>query len=84
MEAKYSIDLEIIFDGKELPSRIVHVAEPEERASFNKRSSASIKSNKNILALKINANDKAALKASFNSYFKLISLCCDLKEGLND
>ncbi len=84
MESKYSIGLEMVFGASDLPLRIARIAEPEEKVSFTKRASASITSNKDVLTLKISANDRAALKASFNSYFKLISLCCDLKEGLND
>lgn len=76
----HSIDLEIVFPSGFAVENIASAINADNSAAFIQRSESSIKSNKNILCLNIDAKDKIALKASFNSYFKLISLCCDIKE----
>ncbi|MCR4369322.1 MAG: KEOPS complex subunit Pcc1 [archaeon] len=42
---------------------------------FEKRSKTGITTNKNVVLLKITASDDSALKASLNSYSRLLGLC---------
>ena len=77
-----SLSLEISFPDEKLPSAILQSIKPDYDKQFERRSSSSINSYKNVLKLEINAKDAVAMKASFNSYLKLISLLCNVQEGI--
>ena len=76
------LSLEISFPDEKLPSSIIQSIKPDLGMQFERRSSSSINSYKNVLKLEINAKDAVAMKASFNSYIKLISLLSDIQEGI--
>lgn len=58
--------------------RILNSIKPDACGRHERRSSAIMNINKNVLSLEINAEDINALKGSFNSYMKLIMLCSEL------
>lgn len=58
--------------------KIARSLAPEIGRAYEKRSATSMNINKNILSLVIGAEDATALKASFNSYMKLVILCNEL------
>jgi tRNA threonylcarbamoyladenosine modification (KEOPS) complex Pcc1 subunit len=81
---RYRAEFVVTFEDTITPCLIKEAITPDMAVAFAQRSTTAITSNKNILEVKINADDRTALKASFNSYFKLIALCCNIKEGFNE
>ncbi|MBU2260193.1 hypothetical protein KKC44_06365 [Patescibacteria group bacterium] len=52
---------------------------PEMHGKHEKRSTANMNINKNVLSLMVNAQDLTAMKASVNSYLKLVLLVTNLQ-----
>ena len=48
--------------------------------AHERRSKTSVRVNNNILSLEIHSADKTAMKASINSYLKLIAMCNSLTD----
>jgi tRNA threonylcarbamoyladenosine modification (KEOPS) complex Pcc1 subunit len=61
--------------------KVLNAITPEMGSVHERRSTAAMNTNKNILSLEIKAQDLTALKASFNSYMKLMILCNKLQEA---
>lgn len=76
---KYSMEMELEFPSAETAKIVYKAVCPELKDRFE-RSETSFKINKNVLYLNVYSMDKTALKASFNSYFKLIMVANDIKE----
>jgi tRNA threonylcarbamoyladenosine modification (KEOPS) complex Pcc1 subunit len=70
--------LEFAFPDETCANFAVLALSPEFKRQFGQRSSVSIQSNKNIVKLRILANDKHALKASEHSCKRLLGLCLKL------
>jgi tRNA threonylcarbamoyladenosine modification (KEOPS) complex Pcc1 subunit len=70
--------LEFRFQNETCANFAVLALSPELNRRLGQRSSILIQSNKNIVKLKIFANDKHALKASEHSYKSLLGLCLKL------
>lgn len=78
MSWDYTLNLKLFYPSSQQPGIIVDSILPELKGKFEKRSRTDINSNKNVLSLKIYARDITALKASVNSYMRLIILCNSL------
>lgn len=74
----FKAEREFEFSGEATAVAALRSLEPELGKAFEKRSKTSIKNNKNIVSLKITAEDEQALKASLYSYSRLIGLCQSL------
>lgn len=77
---KYSAKIGIA-TGEVHGNNLIQAISPELSSAHEKRSKTTMNINKNVLSLEINASDLTALKASFNSYMKLIILCNSLQEA---
>jgi len=75
---EYGLELSLSFGDRNSAEIARNAILPELGAKHEHRSSTAITTNKNILRLKIRAEDRAALKASFNTYAKLIFLSREL------
>ena len=64
-----------VFPSGESAASAVKAVFPELGKKFERRSKTAINSNKNVVSLKIVAEDKSALKSSLGSYSRLIGLC---------
>ena len=67
-------EIAFAFPNAEMASLAVKAIRPEMNKSFERRSKASIKTNKNVVLLKILAKDEHAVKASVSSYARLFGL----------
>ena len=74
MNAKYSIQAEITFGSAKNAHSASEALKPELGLAHETRAKTDIKLKNNSLALNIAALDKAALRASFNSFAKSIIL----------
>ncbi|RLG71107.1 MAG: hypothetical protein DRO04_00555 [Candidatus Iainarchaeum archaeon] len=68
----YEMDIRIIFDNADEPTAIYKIIRVEKH-KFD-RSKASINLKNNLLSINIIAKDSKALKATFNTYLKLVSV----------
>ncbi len=75
---KYGLELSLFFEGEDSAEIARKAVLPELGAKHEHRSNTQITSNKNVLQLKIRAEDRTALKASFNTYTKLVLLSGEL------
>ena len=66
---------QIIFPDEHSAESVAKAVSVELNNLFEKRSKTTITTNKNVVLLKINAEDDSALKASLSSYSRLIELC---------
>ncbi|PIN85407.1 MAG: hypothetical protein COV47_02280 [Candidatus Diapherotrites archaeon CG11_big_fil_rev_8_21_14_0_20_37_9] len=67
-----SKEVQIVFPSELLAKIASKAVSPELSNTFEKRSKTAINTNKNVVSLKVIASDETALKASFNSYRKLL------------
>ncbi|MBN1159948.1 MAG: CTAG/PCC1 family protein [Candidatus Diapherotrites archaeon] len=73
MSSIYSADISIACDNAEQARILYDSIAPEATRFKTERSSAKINLNKKDLEIKIEAKDLTALRASFNSIFRLLS-----------
>jgi len=66
---------QIIFSDEKSAESAVKAVSVELNNLFEKRSKTTITTNKNVVSLKIDAEDDSSLKASLSSYSRLIELC---------
>ena len=81
MKSPYSLQLKISFPDIKHAKIIFDAISPELHGKHEKRAFTSMDINKNVLSLNINASDATSLKASLNSYMKLIILGNNLING---
>lgn len=70
----YNLKLELFFEKPGNAEAVFLSLKPEVGLKHEKRSSTTMRLNKNVLLLNVNASDKKALKASLESYLKLAAL----------
>ena len=75
-----SKEKQIEFPNEKIAQAAVKAVSVELDNEFEKRSKTTITSNKNVILLKIVAEDESALKASLYSYERMIMLCKKLIE----
>jgi len=76
----FSKEKPLEFPDENTAKKAVKAISVELDNEFEKRSKTAIKSNKNVVLLKIVAEDQSALKASLYSYERMIVLCKELAE----
>lgn len=74
------IEKQIIFPNDESAIAAVKAVSVELTNKYEKRSKTTIKTNKNVVLLKIVAQDDSALKASLNTYERLLGLCKEISK----
>ncbi len=74
MPSDFSLELVLELASAELAETVLQALKPEEHAPHEKRSRTDLRVNKNLLLMKITAEDATALRASANSYLKLVAL----------
>jgi len=77
-----SLRLKLFFGSEKEAGIVFGSISPELHGSHERRSVTSMDINKNVISLKIDANDSTALKASLNSYMKLIALSSNIAGGI--
>ena len=81
MERQFSLNLRLFFPDEKQAGMVFRSISPELHGKHEKRAATNMDINKNVLSLNINASDATALKASLNSYLKLIILSDNLIKG---
>ena len=81
MKQPHSLELRLFFSTEKEAGIIFRSISPELHGKHEKRATTDMSINKNIISLKIGASDATALKASLNSYMKLIILCSNIING---
>ena len=71
---------QFVFPSEETARMAVKAVFVELEGGFEKRSKTGIKSNKNVVFLKVNAEDETALKASVFTFTRLLELCKEVAE----
>ena len=74
------IEKQIIFPNAESAIAAVKAVSVELINKYEKRSKTTIKTNKNVVLLKVVAQDDSALKASLNTYERLLGLCKEISK----
>ena len=74
------IEKQIVFPDDESADAAVKAVSVELTNKFEKRSKTTIKTNKNVVLLKIVAQDDSALRASLNTYERLLGLCKEISK----
>lgn len=74
------MSLKLEFPGQKTAKHIHDSLLVELGKGHERRSKTSVMVNNNILSLEIHSADKTAMKASINSYLKLIAMCDSLKK----
>jgi len=78
MRREFLFEARLFFPSEKEAEIALKAISVEKMSAVEKRSQTSMQTNKNFLTLKISAGDATALKASLNSYIKLISLVNEL------
>ena len=81
MKSPCSLQLRLFFPTEKEAKIIFRSISPELHGKHEKRASTIMDINKNVLSLQIDATDATALKASLNSYMKLIILGSNIING---
>jgi len=81
MSENFFLKIELFFESKKNPKTILQAIRPELVSEKKSRSFTKISVTKEKLSIIIEAKDAVALRASFNSFFKAISLADRLLEG---
>lgn len=76
--------VELIFEGEKVARAIYSSIKPEELLPESARCTASISRRKNILCLKIDAKDTAALRAALNSFLRWTIVARDVIKAGRD
>ena len=76
----YNLEFELFFENEKKAKIALCAVQVELGQKHEKRSITFMNINKNIVLLKIMAQDSSALKASLNSYLKLLNLSENLLE----
>ena len=71
---------QIVFSNDESAKAAVRAVSVELTNNYEKRSKTTITTNKNVVSLKIVAQDDSALKASLNTYERLLGLCKEISK----
>ena len=71
---------EIVFPNEAIASAVARAIIPELNKSYQKRSKTVIKTNKNVVLLKIVAEDEHSLRASLTSFRGLLELGKNVSE----
>ncbi len=74
----YSDEFKLEFPNEESAQASAKAISVELDNKFEKRAKTNIKTNKNIVLLKVNAKDETAMKASMSSYTRLLKLCLEI------
>jgi len=74
------IEKQIVFPNDESANAAVKAVSVELINKYEKRSKTTIKTNKNVVLLKIVAQDDSALRASLNTYERLLGLCKEISK----
>ena len=77
----HSMEHQIVFPSAKTAELALKAVSRELANVFEKRSKTSIKTNKNLVLLKIVSRDEPALRASAFAYTRLLGLCRDLSIG---
>ena len=81
MKSPCSLQLRLFFPTEKEAKIIFRSISPEFHGKHEKRARTAMDINKNVLSLQIDATDATALKASLNSYMKLIILGSNIING---
>ena len=82
MEENFFLKAELFFENSKKAKTILEAVEPELFSEKKNRSVTKINVNREKMSIIIKANDPVALRASFNSFFKAISLADRLLGGI--
>jgi len=77
------IEKQFEFPDEETADAVCRAVSVELDNKFQKRSKTTINTNKNVVLLKISAEDESAMKASEFTFTRLLELCKEISEVKN-